>query len=279
MLRPIMLAAISAVALRAAPWQSVQVHVHVQPVRVHVAPVRWLRVADVRAVIDAAHNVPAAVCALAASAVNNGNWGRNGDAPVTPLLSRSVDATPDNAREGLTPPELQLLLASIASSDVCVRELAVRFLAYDESGAAVTGLTQRLGTADSLVRETAVFGLGMLEPASAVDPLTRALRDPVAGVRANAAWALGRIEAGRTLGALTTAMSDADALVRLSATAAVGRFDSTSASAARIRRVRQDTSPRYGALRRGRWAIWRRPPAPMRSPKRSRATRTLPCAK
>jgi len=251
MLRSIAVAAVAALALRTGLFQSI--HVHVPPVHVRVPRVvpSGMRVPDVRAIVAAARGAPPALCALAANSIRNGNWGRRADAPVTPL-SLPNDDTADS-RSTLTAADLQLLFAGIAALDPCERELSVRLLAFDESGAAALGLLQRLTSGDSLLRQVSAFGLGLLEVESSVDPLIRLLHDPSAGVRGNAAWALGRMEAGRALSPLMSVLGDPSPLVRLGAVTAVGHIDSASAAPALIRRLREDS---YAPVRRtAAWAL------------------------
>jgi len=201
----------------------------------------------VRELIEAAHGAPPALCACAATAVQN-TWGWT-DAPASPL-GRSFGT---HRRQKLSSEDVRFLLTSLDTPDPCVRELAVRLLANDDRAEIVTGLVQRLGAADSSLRLTASLGLGLVGSATAVEPLVRATRDDAAGVRANAIWALGRIEDPRGAGPATTALGDRSAVVREAAAEALGHLEVKTAAPGLTRALRED---REAAVRRtAAWAL------------------------
>jgi HEAT repeat protein len=201
----------------------------------------------VRELIEAAHGAPPALCACAATAVQN-TWGWS-DAPASPL-GRAFGA---RRRQRLSDEDVRFLLTSLDTPDPCVRELAVRLLANDERDEVVAGLVQRLTSPDSSLRLTASLGLGLVGRASAAEPLIRATRDDVAGVRANALWALGRIEDPRGAGPATTALGDPSAIVREAAAEALGHLEVRNAAPQLIRVLRED---RVAAVRRtAAWAL------------------------
>src|SRR5574338_494655 len=191
---------------------------------------------DVHALVTAAHGASPLLCSYAARSVGNVGWGWN-DAPATPL----PHADRRSSRFGpLAPADAQFLLDSLGAVDPCVRELAVRLLASDESDAATDGLIRRLGSTDSLVRVATTMGLGLSAPDRATGPLLRLVGDQSAGVRANAIWALGRIGDGRGVSPATSALRDASPVVREAAAGTLGQLDSTSAVAALARVLAND---------------------------------------
>ena len=146
---------------------------------------------DVASVLAAARGVSPIMCSLAAQAVWGGGWGGWYDAPASPVASEMSARIRDLDRQKFAPSEVRVLLDSLASSDGCVREMAVRLLGRQRDEAVVSGLVERLGGGTPELREVAALGLGFVEPKTAVEPLLRALRDAAPGVRANSAWALG----------------------------------------------------------------------------------------
>lgn len=207
---------------------------------------------DVQSILDAARGAPRELCRLAAAAVNNGNWGRAGDAPVTPL---GPSARPDRRTDAdsFSAADRALLLAGVENSDPCVRELSVRMLGRDESATVRDAFAERLTSADSAIREVAAFGLGMVDADGAAAPLIRALKDHAAGVRANAAWALGRADAPSAFRPLLAAASDPVEIVRVSVIESLGRSDSTGAIPILDRLIRTDPSPLV--RRTAAWAL------------------------
>src|SRR5215471_13475855 len=117
---------------------------------------------DIRELIEAARGAPPALCACAATAVQN-SWG-GADAPASPL-GRTFGA---HRRQKLSDEDVRFLLTSLDTPDPCVRELAVRLLANDDRAEIVNGLVQRLGAADSSLRLAASLGLGLVGSATAV---------------------------------------------------------------------------------------------------------------
>src|SRR5215204_4997185 len=87
---------------------------------------------DIRDLIVAARGAPAALCALAANGLGNYGGGSWSDAPATPL------ARPEPRHRGrewhgrASVEDVRFLLESLSTEDGCVRELAVRLLAYRE---------------------------------------------------------------------------------------------------------------------------------------------------
>jgi HEAT repeat protein len=214
---------------------------------------------DVSALLTAANGAPAMICALAAQSIRNGGWNDRADAPYTPLgeapslRDRDEDYRGRNGTQ-LSAADNERLLAALASTDVCVRELSVRLVAGQRKNETVTAaLIARLTSPDASMRGVAAFGLGLSQPAAAVEPLIAALRDATSSVRANAAWALGRIENGRAVASLIGLFRDADPKVREAAVVATGRIDSSSSVAALMRVLQNDESPRVRRV--AAWAL------------------------
>jgi HEAT repeat protein len=214
---------------------------------------------DVGALLAAANGAPAMICALAAQSVRNGGWNDRSDAPYTPLGDAPSLRDPDEEYRGrngtqFSAADNEKLLAGIASTDACVRELSLRLVAGQRNNETVnTALVTRLRSPDAALREVAAFGLGLSQPASAIDPLIAALRDAASHVRANTAWALGRIDNGRALAPLIGLFRDVDPRVREAAVVSTGRIDSTSAVAALMRVLQNDESPRVRRV--AAWAL------------------------
>jgi HEAT repeat protein len=214
---------------------------------------------DVGALLAAANGAPAAICALAAQSVRNYGWNDRADAPYTPLgdapslRDRDEDYRGRNGVQ-FSAADNEKLLAGLASTDACVRELSVRLVSAQRNNETVnSALITRLGSADVAMRSVAAFGLGLSQPATALDPLIAALRDATSAVRANAAWALGRIDNGRALAPLVGLFRDADPKVREAAVLAAGRIDSSSSVAALMRVLQNDESPRVRRV--AAWAL------------------------
>lgn len=214
---------------------------------------------DVGALLAAANGAPAMICALAAQSVRNGGWSDRTDAPYTPLGEAPSLRSGDEdyrGRNGLqfSAADNERLLAGLASSDACVRELSVRLVSGQRNNETVSAaLLTRLKSADAAMREVAALGLGLSQPISALDPLIAALRDATSSVRANAAWALGRIDNGRALAPLIAVFRDADPKVREAAVVSTGRIDSSSSVAALMRVLQNDESPRVRRV--AAWAL------------------------
>ncbi len=213
---------------------------------------------DVANVLAAARGVSPIMCSLAAQSVWGGGWGGY-DAPSSPVASEVSARIRDLGRQRLAPPEVRLVMDSLASSDACVREMSVRLIARQRNDGGqrdetvVNSLIERLGSPSSELREIAALGLGFIHPRTAVEPLMRTLRDNTPGVRANSAWALGHIEDGRALRALVDLFRDDEPRVREAAVVAVGRMDSLSSVEALVRVVREDASA--SVRRSAAWAL------------------------
>ena len=214
---------------------------------------------DLGALLTAANGAPPMICALAAQSIRNGGWYDRSDAPYTPLgdaLSLRDRDEEYRGRNGtrFSTADNEKLLAGLASTDACVRELSTRLIAGQRSNETVSAaLLSRLTSSDPAMREVAAFGLGLSQPASAIDPLIASLRDATSRVRANAAWALGRIDNGRALAPIIAVFRDADPKVREAAVVAAGRIDSSSAVAALMRVLQNDESPRVRRV--AAWAL------------------------
>jgi len=213
---------------------------------------------DVSSVLTAARGVSPIMCSLAAQSLWGGGWGW-WDAPSSPVTSEVSTRIRELGRQRLAPAEVRMVMDSLASTDACVREMAVRLIARQRNEGAqrdetiVNGLIERLGSRAPELREIAALGLGFLQPRTAVEPLMRTLRDDTPAVRANAAWALGHSRDGRALRPLVDLLRDDEAQVREAAAVAVGRMDSLTAVEALVRVVREDTSP--SVRRAAAWAL------------------------
>jgi len=209
---------------------------------------------DVAALIAAAHSTPPAMCALAARSVGNG-WGSAMDVPAPPL-GRDVFQSYDRAEvDRLSQAQVQQLFAAMETSDPCVREIAVRMIAQQDSARVAPGLIERLTATDPMLRAVAAMGLGLVHPDAAVSALEHALQDAEASVRANTAWALGRIRNGSAFASLLPAMRDRDETVREAAVGAVGEMDSTRAATQLTEVLLHDDSPRVRRV--AAWALGR----------------------
>jgi HEAT repeat protein len=209
---------------------------------------------DVAALLTQARGAPPMICAIASNSIRNWGWGRDWDAPSSPLAFARASTPERFGSEAFSAADLQQLFAGLASDDACVRELAVRLIGTQEAEGVSGELVSRLGSADANLRAIAALGLGLVQAEKAADQLIRALRDESVDVRANSAWALGRIESGRSLANLISLFNDPAEKVRLAAITSVGHMDdSTSSIPALIRVLRQDNAP---AVRRvAAWAL------------------------
>src|SRR5688572_27836003 len=120
---------------------------------------------DVRELLVAARGVSPVLCALAADAVWGFGW-RGGwdDAPSTPLGSAMRARIRDLPRDTLETAEVRMLLDSLATDDVCVRELSVRLLGRQGGETVASGLIERLGSSVPSMREIAALDLGLTRP-------------------------------------------------------------------------------------------------------------------
>ncbi len=208
--------------------------------------------ADIHALMAEAETAPPITCMLAARSVDNGGWLRAGRAPIHPLDVANDPASWE--RQGsLSGDEVAYLLDRLVTGNGCTREIAVRLLARDESGAARAGLTADLRSPNAGLRAVAAFGLGLIGEDASVDPLLAVIGDADPAPRVNAVWALGRIGNGRAFRPVLRTLDDGDARVRTAAAETLGQLDSTAAVAMLIRHLRSDDAA--SVRRTSAWAL------------------------
>lgn len=210
---------------------------------------------DIAGLLGEAHGVRPVLCAIASDGLSgwNGRWNDAPSPPVGPAARARASAMPRG--DELTPSEVRMLLDSLSSSDVCVRELSTRILG--RFGGALVGdelMTRLTSTGSSPeLRAASALGLGMAHIKNTATALLRALRDEVTAVRANAAWALGRLDAGGAVRPLIGLLRDDEVEVRQASAGALGHLDSLSSVPELIRILREDDNA--SVRRTAAWAL------------------------
>ncbi|HRP07186.1 MAG TPA: HEAT repeat domain-containing protein, partial [Gemmatimonadales bacterium] len=209
-------------------------------------------VADIRALLAESAGASPLICAMAARTIGNGGWFQGRPTPIHPLPAAN-DPVPWNSRSGLAEADAQFVLAQLADGNGCVREIAVRLLALDQSERTIDGPEAHLRSHDANLAAAAAFGLGLIAEERSLEPLMTAASNPSTATRVNVIWALGRIGDTRGFRAVVRGTDDNQGLVRVAAAEALGRIDTSAAVAALIRRLRQDDSP--DVRRVAAWAL------------------------
>src|SRR5690606_6698809 len=138
------------------------------------------QVADgIATLVAQTRGAPPLLCALAARAVDAGDWMGGMRAPAPPLEDIGTRRL-RGRREALSESERALLLSSVTAADACTREVAVRLLGRDGGDAVVSGLIGHATSEDAAVRAAAAYGLGLIGAAESVGVLVAMAADPAA---------------------------------------------------------------------------------------------------
>ena len=218
---------------------------------------------NVRGLVSVLHGLPALVCGLTAEAASGWGGGSWMNAPAPPLGPDATLRLAGFPRARMVPSEITMLIDSLASSDNCVREVAVRLIGRVRASYVEERLIAQLPASRAIpTREAAALALGLVRSKDAVAPLERLIGDDAIGVRANAVWALGRIGDTSVARSVRRSLRDEEELVRLAGAGAVGALEDVDAvddllqvlRTDKVARVRQSAAWALGALRQGRAA-------------------------
>ncbi|MEP7383964.1 MAG: HEAT repeat domain-containing protein [Gemmatimonadota bacterium] len=212
------------------------------------------RIMNVRGLVAVLHGLPALVCGLTAEAASG--WGGRSwmNAPAPPLGPDATLRLAGFPRARMVPSEITMLIDSLASSDNCVREVAVRLIGRVRASYVEERLIAQLPTSRAIpTREAAALALGLVRSKDAVSPLERMIGDDAVGVRANAVWALGRIGDKSVAKSVRRSLHDDEELVRLAGAGAVGALEDVDAVDDLLQVLRTDKVARV--RRTAAWAL------------------------
>jgi HEAT repeat protein len=218
---------------------------------------------NVRGLVGVLHGLPALVCGLTAEAASGWGGGSWMNAPAPPLGPDATLRLAGLPRARMVPSEITMLIDSLASTDNCVREVAVRLIGRVRASYVEERLIAQLPASRTVpTREAAAIALGLVRSRDAVAPLERLIGDDNVGVRANAVWALGRIGDKSVAPALRRSLRDEEDMVRIAGAGAVGALEDVDAvddllqvlRTDKVARVRRTAAWALGELRQRRAA-------------------------
>lgn len=209
---------------------------------------------NVRGLVAVLHGLPSLVCGLTAEAAAGWGGGSWMNAPAPPL---GLDATLRLAgfpRARMVPSEITMLIDSLASTDNCVREVAVRLIGRVRASYVEERLIAQLPSSRATpTREAAAIALGLVRSRDAVAPLERLIGDDAVGVRANAVWALGRIGDKSVARSVRRALKDDEDIVRRAGAGSAGALEDVDAVDDLLQVLRTD---KVASVRRtAAWAL------------------------
>lgn len=218
---------------------------------------------NVRGLVAVLHGLPSLVCGLTAEAASGWGGGSWMNAPAPPLGPDASLRLAGFPRARMAPSEITMLIDSLASSDNCVREVAVRLIGRVRASYVEERLIAQLPSSRATpTREAAALALGLVRSRDAVAPLERLVDDDAVGVRANAVWALGRIGDKSVARSVRRSLGDDEEIVRLAAAGTAGALEDVDAvddllqvlRTDKVARVRRTAAWALGELRQRRAA-------------------------
>lgn len=209
---------------------------------------------NVRGLVAVLHGLPSLVCGLTAEAASGWGGGNWMNAPAPPLGQEASLRLAGFPRARMVPSEISMLIDSLASSDNCMREVAVRLLGRVRASYVEERLIAQLPASRATpTREAAALALGLVRSHDAVAPLERMIGDDAVGVRANAVWALGRIGDKSVAPSLRRSLRDDEDIVRLAGAGAIGALEDVDAVDDLLQVLRSD---KVASVRRtAAWAL------------------------